>query len=77
MTWGISLDISSFSWGIFSHVMHFEQLGTSKNIFLIITGDIPAVIFPNFQSWHLMHQLSSIRSGFKLVESFVVDSEKK
>ena len=42
----------------------------AKIFFLIITGDIPAVIFPNFQSWHLMHQLSSIRSGFKLVESF-------
>ena len=48
-----------------------------KIFFLIITCDIPAVIFSNFQSWHLMHQLSFIRSGFKLVESFGVDSEKK
>ena len=30
--WGILLDIPSFSWGIFTHVMHLSQSRTSENI---------------------------------------------
>ena len=32
-------DIPRFSWGIFSHVMHLDQLGASKNIWWILIND--------------------------------------